>query len=104
MSVNIIYNVTTKVEHSIAKEWLQWLKTEHIPHITGTGCFTHAVVLHLAEVDESEGPTYAVQYHAASKENYQTYITQFAEEMRKRSLLKWGDRIIAFRSLLEVVD
>ncbi|MEI2737728.1 MAG: DUF4286 family protein [Chitinophagaceae bacterium] len=26
----IIYNVTIKVEHSIADQWLTWLKEEHI--------------------------------------------------------------------------
>ena len=104
MNGTIIYNVTIKLEHSIADDWLQWLKAEHIPDITGTGCFTHAVILHLADVDETEGPTFAVQYHATSKANYEKYIAHYAEDMRTRAYLKWGNKFIAFRSLLEVVD
>ena len=57
----IIYNVTTQSHHSIASQWLQWMKEEHIPDIIATGCFTHAVILRLIEVDETQGPTYAVQ-------------------------------------------
>ncbi len=98
-----VYNVTTNAHASIAADWLSWLKEEHIPDIINTGCFTHATILRLLEVDETDGPTYAVQYHAESKAQYNRYITSFADEMRKKALHKWGDKVIAFRSIMEVV-
>lgn len=100
----IIYNVTLKVHESIKTEWLQWLKDEHIPDIIQTGCFTHAVILKLMEVDESEGPTYAVQYHAVSKSLYNNYIDKYSGEMRQKSFNKWGNKFIAFRSVMQVVN
>jgi hypothetical protein len=100
----IIYNVTIKVHESIKTEWLQWLKDEHIPDLIKTGCFTHAVILRLMEVDETEGPTYAVQYHAESKGLYNNYIENHAGEMRQKSFEKWGDKFIAFRSVMQVVN
>lgn len=99
----IIYNVTVKAEPSIAADWLEWLKTEHIPEVIATGCFTHARVLHLLEQDDTEGITYAVQYHAGNKELYERYIDVFSGEMRKKAFDKWGNRFIAFRSVMEVV-
>lgn len=99
----IVYNVTTKVDHSVADAWLQWLKEEHIPDITGTGCFTHVTMLRLLEVDEADGPTYAVQYHAESKVLYNRYISEFAGIMRRKTTEKWGDKCISFRSVMEVV-
>ncbi|MCX6316355.1 MAG: DUF4286 family protein [Bacteroidetes bacterium] len=99
----IIYNVTIKVEDSIAAAWLDWLQEEHIPDIIATGCFTHARILRLMEVDDSEGPTYAVQYHAESRALYNRYIEQFSDEMRKKGTDKWGGRFIAFRSVMQVV-
>ena len=100
----IVYNVTTKVDNSIADAWLAWMKNEHIPDLINTGCFTHAVILRLMEVDETDGPTYAVQYHAESKAQYNRYILQYAEGMRKRVNDKWGDRFISFRTIMQVVD
>ncbi len=100
----LIYNVTIKVDHSIAASWLTWLKEEHIPDIINTGCFTHAVILRLMEVDETDGPTYAVQYHAESKSLYNKYIENFADEMRKKGTDKWGNKFIAFRSVMQVVN
>lgn len=99
-----IYNVTIKVNHSIAKDWLRWLKEEHIPDILQTGCFTNATILHLVENDDEEGITYAIQYHAESKANYNRYIENFANEMRKKSIDKWADNFIAFRTVMQIVN
>ncbi|HEY0355868.1 MAG TPA: DUF4286 family protein [Flavisolibacter sp.] len=100
----IIYNVTLKVNKSIADQWLQWLLKEHIPDVMGTGCFTHYRVVRLLEVDESEGPTYAVQYHALSKADYNRYITIHSTKMRDRSYDKWGEQFIAFRTVMQLVQ
>jgi hypothetical protein len=100
----IIYNVTTKVDRTIQAAWLRWVKEEHIPEIIQTGCFSHAVVLHLIEADDEEGVTYAVQYHAESKALYNRYIEKYAEEMRARAKNKWGERFVSFRTVMEVVN
>jgi len=99
----IIYNVTIKVEHAIAVDWLTWLKEEHIADVIATGCFTHATILHLIEADDTEGMTYAVQYNAENKAIYNRYIEQFAEGMRKKAADKWGAKFIAFRTVMQVV-
>jgi len=99
----IIYNVTTKVNWTIHHYWLQWMKEKHIPQMLETGCFFEYKILRLLEVDEEEGPTYAIQYHASTIENYHTYIHQYAVSLRQHTHEKWGEQIIAFRSLLEVL-
>lgn len=99
-----IYNVTTKVHTSIENDWLQWLQEEHIPEIIETGCFTSTSILQLLETDDTEGPTFAVQYKAESKGLYNQYMEKFAGTMRQRSFDKWGDKVIAFRSLMQVIS
>src|SRR5689334_4085863 len=100
----IVYNVTIKVEPAIAVEWLQWMQNEHIPLVLATGCFTDAIVHRLLEVDDSDGPTYSIQYKAESKALYNHYIEKHATEMRQQSFDRWGSRFIAFRSLMQVVN
>ena len=100
----IIYNVTTKLHHSIHEQWLLWLKEEHIPELLATGCFSDAKILRLLEVDEEEGPTYAVQYFAESKALYNRYLEHHAATMRQKTIDKWQDRFIAFRSIMQVVN
>lgn len=100
----IVYNVTVKITHAIQEKWLHWLKEEHIPDLINTGCFTHATILRLLEVDESDGPTYAIQYFAESKGLYNNYIENHAADMRQKGFEKWGDQFIAFRSVMQVVN
>ena len=99
-----IYNVTIKVNDSIKVEWLEWLKKEHIPEIIKTNCFSKAIILRLMEIDDSEGPTYAIQYHTESKSAYNQYIDKHSAILRQKSLDKWGDQFIAFRSFMQIVD
>lgn len=100
----IVYNVTIKITNAIHEDWLQWLKDEHVPGIIQTGCFTHAVILKLMETDDTEGPTYTVQYFAESKALYNNYIENHAALMRQKSFDKWCDQFIAFRSVMQVVN
>lgn len=100
----IIYNVTIKITNAIHQEWLHWLKEEHIPEVIQTGCFTHANIMRLMEVDETEGPTFAVQYYAVSKGLYNNYIENHATRMRQKGFDKWGDQFIAFRTVMQVVN
>ncbi len=100
----IIYNVTVKVQSPIEQSWLNWMKQEHIPEVIGTGCFQSYRVVRLLEIDDSEGPTYAIQYHASSKALYNRYISLFAEALRKKTYDKWGNQFIAFRSVMQVVQ
>ncbi len=100
----IVYNITIKVDARIANDWLTWLQSEHITEILETGCFTNATVLKLLEVDDTEGPTYAIQYFAESKALYNQYIEMHAGTFRQKSFNKWGDKFFAFRSVMQVVN
>lgn len=100
----IIYNVTTKVHNSIADEWFQWVKEVHVKDILNTECFNKFTIVKLLETDDTEGPTYAVQYHAESKALYNRYIEKYSIEMRNKAFAKWGDKFLSFRSVMQIVD
>lgn len=100
----IIYNITTKVHNSIAVEWLQWLKDVHVKDVMASDCFTEYKIVKLLEVDETDGPTFAVQFSAESKGLYNLYIEKFAGEMRQQSFDKWGDKFLSFRSIMQIVE
>jgi len=100
----LIYNVTIKVHESIHTAWLQWMKEVHVPEVLATNCFTKATIVRLLEIDDTEGPTYAVQYFAENKASYNLYIEKHSATLRKKSFDQWGNQFIAFRSLMEVVN
>lgn len=100
----IIYNVTAKVDWSIAQKWLEWMKESHIPDVLATGCFRSHQLARLLEVNEDDGPTYIIQFVADDQSKIDDYRTNFAPALREQTMQKWGDKFFAFRSLLEVVS
>ena len=99
----IVYNVTVKVDAAIAAEWLQWLYDTYAPAMLATGCFWKYHVLHLLELDDAEGPTYAIQWHAHTAGDYATYAINFAHQLQQEAVKKWGDRFVSFGTLMKVL-
>lgn len=100
--MTILYNVTIKVDHSIARDWRQWMLQVHIPALIATGCFVDAKFYRLLEQDDTEGPTFSAQYFCASKEDYERYLADFAPQMRAETMQLWGKHYVAFRSVMEL--
>lgn len=98
----IIYNVTSNIDNSIHDAWLIWIK-EHIPQVLSTGCFTEAKLTKVL-VDEDQGFTYSVQYRAKSREDLDRYYNQFADGLRQDAVKMFADKVLAFRTELEVID
>ena len=99
----IIYNVTISVDKSIHDEWLNWIK-EHIPQVLATGKFTEAKLTKVLVEEEMGGITYSIQYRAKSREALESYYSQDADRLRNDGLKKFADKMLAFRTELEIID
>ena len=99
-----IYNVTSKVSWEVQEKWIKWMQSEHIAEILETGLFLKYQLVRLQDVDDIDGPTYAVQYYLDNKEDYDQYIRQYARILREKGNAKWGDQVISFRTLMEVIN
>lgn len=97
----IIYNVTIKVDADAAKDWVKWMKEEHIPELMHTGLFVDTRLCRLLEQDETEGITYVAQYFCDTMEHYNTYISEYAQQMRDKGLARFGSKFSAFRTVMQ---
>ena len=98
----IIYNVTINVDKTITGEWLEWIK-EHIPQVLATGKFKEAKLTKVL-VEDDETDTYSVQYRAHSREALDSYYTEDADRLRGDGLKRFTDKMLAFRTELEIID
>jgi len=96
----IVYNVTNKVGWTILENWLLWQKEEHIVRHMETGLFDDWRIFRLLDQDEEEGPTYIIQYFTTDLHRYEQFIIEFAPGLQRTAWDKWGDRFIAFRTLM----
>lgn len=99
----ILYNVTLKVENSVSVAWVQWMKTEHMKDLMDTGLFIECRLCHILEQDESDGTTYSAQYFCESLDQYNMYIDNYAKDMRERAFSAFGNKFVAFRTVMEII-
>jgi hypothetical protein len=99
-----IYNITYLVSHEIHDEWLIWMKTQHCLEILSTGHFSEYKILRILGTDESEGLTYAFQFYFADLIQHDEYISKHGPALRLRAKERWGDKAMAFRTLMEIVQ
>jgi hypothetical protein len=93
------------MEQSMAPEWLQWMQHVHIPEVMATGCFlSYRILKVLTNANDDEGVNYSIQYDAASMADYERYREQFAPAMQQQTKARYGERVLAFRTLLEVIS
>jgi len=99
----IIYNVTVNIEESIHDEWLEWIKN-HIPQVLATGKFIDARLTKVLVEEEMGGTTYAIQYKAKSREALESYYQNDAADLKQEGFIKFADKMLAFRTELEIID
>lgn len=99
----IVYNVTIQVQHDTAEEWVKWMQEEHIADVLSTGLFTECRLCRMLEQDETDGITYSAQYVSPGINEYNTYISDHAPLMREKGFKRFGNKFIAFRSIMETL-
>ncbi len=99
----IIYNVTTNVDDSIHDQWIMWMQNKHIDNVLATGCFFKAKMVKVLIEEEMGGTTYSTQYYAESKAKIEEYYQNYAPQLRDEGYHLFGDKVLAFRTELEVL-
>ena len=97
-----IYNVTINIDSVVHDEWLTWMET-HILEVLNTGKFISAKFTQVMVEEEMGGKTYSVQYTANTQADLQKYYKEDADDLRIKSLQKFGDKMLAFRTELKLV-
>lgn len=99
----ILYNVTLNVSPAVHDDWLSWMQKVHIPAVMATGFFLKFKICRLLRSAE-EGVTYSVQYFCESTKRLHQYQVQHAPKLQKDHMDRYGEKVVAFRSLLEVLE
>ncbi len=100
----IIYNVTVKINQALEQEWLNWMRTTHIPDVLNTGYFVDHKVCKIIHDDGDGGVTYAFQYFCKSMTSFQEYQANHAKALQKDHSDRYKNQYVAFRTLMEVIE
>ncbi|MBK7445563.1 MAG: DUF4286 family protein [Ignavibacteria bacterium] len=99
----ILYNVTVNIDDSVHDEWLEWMRSKHIPDVLSTGLFTESKLYRIRTENEEEENTYSIQYFLRSMDDYKIYQKEYAEKLQFEHTEKFKDKFVAFRTIMELV-
>ncbi len=100
----IIYNVTINIDDSVHDDWLDWMKTKHIPDMLATNKFTEAKMCKVLVEEEMGGTTYSIQYRTENRETLERYYQEDANKMRTEGNQLFANKFVAFRTELEIIN
>ena len=100
----IIYNVTINIHESVHDQWFSWMQKKHIADVLSTGKFSSARMVKVLIEEEMGGVTYSIQYTTDNKETLQKYYEEDAPRLREEGLQLFGDKMLAFRTELEIIS
>lgn len=97
----LIYNVTVSVDKTHTEEWLFWMQEVHVPQVMETGLFLEAKLTEVL-ADSDDSVSYAIQYLCACRADYECYVEKHAPRLQEEHNAKFGNKALAFRTLLDV--
>ena len=80
------------------------MQEKHIQDVLATGKFSGARMVKVLVEEDMGGTTYSIQYTTDSKETLQRYYDEDAPRLREEGLRLFGDKMLAFRTELELIS
>lgn len=99
----VLYNVTVSIEADIEAEWLDWMKTVHIPDVLKKGPFIRCVFSKIQGMEAQE-TSYSLLYFCESQAQLTVYLENQAPLLQEAHTLRFKDKFVAFRTVLQVID
>ena len=100
----IIYNITINIHESVHDQWMTWMQEKHIDDMLATGNFTSARMVKVLVEEEMGGTTYSIQFTTPDMATLNQYYNEDASKLRAESQRLFGDKMLAFRTELEVIS
>lgn len=102
-SNRVLYNVTIGINPTKIEEWMGFMREEHLPKIFASNCFESYRMGRIVD-EQADSATIAVQYVAHSLGHLKKYNTNYAPQLQKEHLEKFGNDAVAYRSVLEILE
>ncbi|MDR1699320.1 MAG: DUF4286 family protein [Prevotellaceae bacterium] len=99
----IIFNTTYCVPETIFGKWNTWLQEIYIPRMLETGYFIEPRVCKILNPAEDSDHSYSVQFSTENEESLLAWNEEFGEEFKNNFTGTFGNEVLYFSTLLEVL-
>jgi hypothetical protein len=100
----VIYAVAVDVDADTAPEWLDWMRTVHVPEVLATGCFRGCTISRVQVPASPAGrESFTLEYRAVSSKRLREYQDHHASRLQRAHGERYAGRFEASRSVREVL-
>lgn len=97
----VVYAVTIRIDQPLTEEWLEWMRTVHVPEVLGTGCFRRCTIQREPAPDGGR-IAFVFEYLAANPESVDRYQREHAPALRQAHSDRYAGRFEASRVIRTV--
>ena len=99
----ILYNETIGIDKEVEEQLLEWMKSFYIPEVMKTRLFNEYKIYKVLSHDDEASTSYSVQFFSNTIEDILLFINHYSKPLVEEQQIKFKDRHITFRTLLEEV-
>ncbi len=99
-----VYNITTNIQETEEKRWLEWMQNTHIPEMLATGKFLSAKMCKVLVKEDMGGVTYSVQYMVDSLETLNEYYNNEAQILKNKANSLFAGQFVYFETEMQLID
>ena len=97
----LYYCVTVTIDQDRHDEWLEFMRSVHIPDVLRTGMFLSSCIYRVLVPAPEAGVQYEIRYTCRSREDYERYQAEHAPLLQAAHTEKFQGHFVASRKLLE---
>jgi len=98
-----VCNISFQVTLPIQAAWIDWMKTNFLPQLHATHCFTD-IKWYQLEITEDQNPTYTLQLYTVNKDPLDLFHSQHATPLLQALSSKWGEQCLYFSTNMQIVN
>lgn len=99
-----IFNTTYHIESSVKEPFINWLRKIYIPTATRREELSEPQLCRVITEEESGGESFSLQFHVSTPDHLETWYAEIGADLDNAIREKFGDCVLGFNTLLEIID
>ena len=101
----LIFNTTYLVGDRMHSTWHKWLYEHHIPAMLDSGYFNKPQIAKILTNGSQEGGvSFSVQFHIENMQSLEAWNEKYAETFLADFNKRFGEEVLLFSTVLEVIE
>ncbi len=100
----LIYNTTYNIEEEVLSNFLIWLQEAYVPEIEKNGILAHPRLLRVLSHQEENSENFSLQWEVENSALLHRWHLEQGSALSEEMIKIFGNKVVAFPTLLEVME